>query len=59
MTPGTYETRKEQANGTRVRSRADIAKITGAPVLPLAPGPRSPLMTGPNRSNRTSLVGVS
>jgi hypothetical protein len=25
MTPGTCETRKEQANGTRLRSRADIA----------------------------------
>jgi hypothetical protein len=31
MTPGTCVTRKEQANGARVRSRADIAKITGAP----------------------------
>jgi len=40
MTAGTCETRKEQANGTRVRSGADIAKITGF-WAPLTPGPRS------------------
>jgi hypothetical protein len=31
MARGTCEIRTEQANGTRVRSRADIAKIGGAP----------------------------
>jgi hypothetical protein len=31
-TSGTCETRKEEANGIRdVRSRVDIAKVTGAP----------------------------
>lgn len=37
MTPGTRETRKEQANGTRVRSGADIAKITGTGVVANTP----------------------
>lgn len=56
MTPGTCEAR-EQANGTRVRSRAepacgscaDIAKITGAPRSAANTRPEKPLMAGLNR----------
>jgi hypothetical protein len=40
-TPWTCETRKEQANGTRVRSRAGIAKLPARRDRRYHPGGRS------------------